>query len=437
MELNKDINNSDVSDSPFDGDDEGSLDINEKGVAIDKADRSLNQFHKWYKDGRLIIDPEWQRNFVWKTKRSSQLIESFLMDIPVPVVYLAKNDNGNYEVIDGLQRLTSVFNFFDNQYPLNGLDVLTEFNGKKYIDLPKEQQYKLEDVTLRSFELSPKTSKDLLFTIFERLNTGGVALNRMEIRNSIYRGSLNNMIRELSSDKNFINCINQSGLKDRMRDREIILRFLAFYEKTYHKCTKGLGRFFNDFYQTYQNADEQKLRDFSIAFKNMSRAAFTIFGDNAFRLRAKKGGWNSRINAAVFQSISVPLLNYNLSQLTRNADSIYEEYLDLITNDHKWIECVTSNTANPQNVNYTFSTWENRLKHVIGGSEKNDNQRCFSKALKLEIFKQHDKCEICGQQIKLVDDAALDHEVHYWRGGKTIPENARLVHRLCNQKRNL
>src|ERR1051326_576791 len=87
-------------------------------VIIEKNDRSLSEFHRWQQKGRLIIDPEWQRQYVWSQKQASRLIESFLIDIPVPVIYLAKNDDGKYEVIDGLQRLTSVFNFFDNENTL-------------------------------------------------------------------------------------------------------------------------------------------------------------------------------------------------------------------------------------------------------------------------------------------------------------------------------
>jgi len=93
------------------GADEGELKVSypREGVIIEKNDRSLSEFHRWYKARRLIIEPEWQRSYVWDWRRASRLIESFLVDIPVPVIYLAKNETGNYEVIDGFQRLTSIF----------------------------------------------------------------------------------------------------------------------------------------------------------------------------------------------------------------------------------------------------------------------------------------------------------------------------------------
>src|SRR5439155_19975286 len=96
------------------GSDEGELKVTypREGVIIEKNDRSLSEFHRWYMQGRLIIEPEWQRSYVWDKRRASKLIESFLVDIPVPVIYLAKNETSKYEVIDGVQRLTSIFDFF-------------------------------------------------------------------------------------------------------------------------------------------------------------------------------------------------------------------------------------------------------------------------------------------------------------------------------------
>src|SRR5439155_24744298 len=138
---------------------EGDLEValGAQGVLIEKNDRSLSEFHRWYKGGRLIVDPEWQRQYVWDRKRASRLIESFLIDIPVPVIYLAKNDEGKYEVIDGLQRLTSVFRFFDSEFVLDHMEVLKECSGKKYRELPERHQKKLQDATLRTFELDPKS----------------------------------------------------------------------------------------------------------------------------------------------------------------------------------------------------------------------------------------------------------------------------------------
>ncbi len=116
----------------LEGGEEGELDSvpSNEQVIIEKNDRSLSEFHRWYGNGRLNIEPEWQRNYVWDNGRASRLIESFLADIPVPVVYLAKTDDNKYEVIDGVQRLTSVFSFFAGKTVLTGLELLPEHYKK-------------------------------------------------------------------------------------------------------------------------------------------------------------------------------------------------------------------------------------------------------------------------------------------------------------------
>jgi hypothetical protein len=169
----------------MDAEDEGDLLVAAQAghpVVVQKSDRSLFELHRWFQRGRLHVEPEWQRAYVWDRKRASRLIESVLIDMPIPVIYLAEMEDGNYEVVDGRQRLTSIFEFFEGKYPLKGLEILTDLNEKSFSQLDSRSQGKLENYTLRTFELAAATPKDMMFLLFERLNTGGVALNDMEIR---------------------------------------------------------------------------------------------------------------------------------------------------------------------------------------------------------------------------------------------------------------
>lgn len=422
----------DVDDEELEGADEGEFEeaLEGEAISLDKNDRSLSEFYRWYNRGRLILDPEWQREYVWDKKRSSRLIESFLIDLPIPVIYLAVNDEGKYEVIDGLQRLTSVFKFFGNVYELSGLEIKQELNGSRFKDLPEDLQAKLEDSTLRTFELSPNTPKDLMFVIFERLNTGGITLNDMEIRNCLYRGALNDLIRELASLDEFQKCINQKNIHKRMKDRTLVLRFLAFYEMKFTKARRGLKVFFNEFCETYKNPSKKILDEFRNEFKKVIRAAHTIFGTSGFRLKGSRS-----INASVFQAVCVSFTEHDLGALTRSSDAIREAYIDLISTDEHWVACVSRSTGDAERISYAFKTWNDRLNLVMKDAEPNDSKRLFSRELKEELYRQNDVCKICEQKISLMDDAALDHDKHYWRGGKTVPENARLVHRYCNATR--
>ena len=176
-------------------------------------------------------------------------------------------------------------------------------------------------------------------------------------------------------------------------------------------------------------------------FKKCMRACCTIFGEKGFRLRKspdKKhpGEWVGRVNASVFQVISTSFAHYDIGSVTRSADSIFEAFLDLISADKEWITAVTAGTGAFQRIEYSFKTWEERLRLILTTETPNDSSRLFSRALKEDFFDRDNTCRICGQKINMINDAALDHHQQYWKGGQTVPENARLVHRLCNLERS-
>ena len=434
-----------LSRDPAEGSDEGDLNldvpIHYSHIQLEKADRSLAEFKRWYDDGDLTLDPEWQRNYVWTRPQASKLIESFLLNIPVPVVYLSVTQDGRYEVIDGLQRLKTAFDFLNNDFKLIGLDVRQDLNGRHYRDLDAQAKRTLRNSTLRSFELSSDTDPNIHFLVFERLNTGGTKLNEMEIRNCIFRGPLNELIKELACNTDFVRCVNQGGLSKRMQDRGYVLRFLAFYERTHLKCTHGLKRFLNEFLETYRAASDKKVGEYRKVFRHCMQMTLTVFGEYGFRLKkdpregSRSREWNTRTNAAIFQCVATSFQEYSRSEVTASADRIYEEYLDMITSDDKWVDYVRRATGERNRLTYVFESWRRRLREVLADAPQLDNSRAFSKDLKNEMFRQCSKCEICDNDIKLIDDAVLDHEQYYWRGGRTIPENARLVHRYCNMSR--
>ena len=429
-----------VLDQEDDG--EGDLQASYDGeLSIEKGDRSLSEFLRWYDDGDLIVDPEWQRNYVWSVRQASKLIESFLLNIPVPVIYLARTADNKFEVIDGLQRLTSAIRFLKNKLRLRHLTILDHLNGKQFRDLDSSDQRKLRNSIMRSFELSKHNSADMHFVVFERLNTGGTRLNEMEIRNCLFRGALNEKVKELARDRDFRQCVNETTLETRMKDRSLVLRFLAFYERTHFKCRKGMKKFLNEFMEVYRNPTEEKLREFEDKFRHCVKASLTVFGRHAFRLKSditgsqrSLGEWSSRSNSAIFQCVATSFADYTMPTITKHSDQIYEEYLDLIHTDKQWVDFVRRATGTFERLDYVFETWQKRLRSLLRDDAPME-PRAFSKKLKEELFSQDATCGLCGNAISLIDDAVVDHDEHYWRGGKTVPENARLAHRYCNLAR--
>lgn len=187
------------------------LDIktDERKIIWQAKDFSIREFASMTTDGELILQPEYQRNFVASASISSRLIESILMDVPIPVIYLAQERDGTFSVIDGQQRLTSFLSFVNGKYPngeefkLTGLTVLTELNRLTFALLSRELQTKIRTTTIHSIIIKKESNEDIKFEIFERLNTGSTKLNEDEIRNTVYRGAYIKLLSELAANPTF------------------------------------------------------------------------------------------------------------------------------------------------------------------------------------------------------------------------------------------
>ena len=191
-------------------------------VYTDGADPEIASLDGKAKRGKLVVQPDFQRHFVWDNKKASRLIESALLSIPIPIIYISEEPDNKEYVIAGQQRLTSFFSFLDGKFPdgadfrLTGLNVFQELNGKKYESLPEKLQDAIQYFKLRTVAFKQDSDPHLKFEIFERLNTGSVQLNDQELRNCIYRGRFNDLLRELSEDPDFTFLL---GLKQPNRNR--------------------------------------------------------------------------------------------------------------------------------------------------------------------------------------------------------------------------
>src|SRR5690349_19786363 len=143
--------------------------------------------------------PNFQRRYVWPKVLACRLIESILLNVPIPPCYLSQNDDFELDVIDGQQRLFSIYRFLDNQFTLSGLEVLTELNTLRFHQLPSKLQRQLKTHTLRCILITNESHAEIKFDVSERLNTNTVPLNAQELRNCVYRGSLNSLLQDVVS----------------------------------------------------------------------------------------------------------------------------------------------------------------------------------------------------------------------------------------------
>jgi len=234
------------------------LDRETRKVDFDSFDISVKELISMSDDGIIDIAPEYQRQFRWPVENQSRLIESVFLGIPVPSLFMAANKDGSWELIDGVQRLNSLIHFTGNEEQrkkfgfksplvLKGMDVLSEYEGASFDDLPQTLKLKFHLRPLKVTTLSDKSDLKVRFDLFERLNTGGIKLTDQEIRACVFRGRFNDFISDLSGDENFNSVVNLPAAKSKDGTKhELVLKFFA-YKNNRNEFDHSVVGFLNDY----------------------------------------------------------------------------------------------------------------------------------------------------------------------------------------------
>lgn len=310
-------------------------------ISVAPSDPSLELLSSQIERGDIIV-PFYQRKFVWKIEQSSRLIESFLMGLPVPQVFLYENDDGELEVIDGQQRLMSVKYFMEGYFGepddkgnrkvfrLKGLSERSEFNGQRFEDLPPKYQRKLRNSTLRAInirQLTPSGSGDSVFHIFERLNTGGTQLKPQEIRNAVYRGEIVNRLWELNGNNDWQNILGLKKPDKNQKDVELVLRLLSLYG-TWTEYEKPMLTHLNKFMKSNRDFTAENVLKFCERFPVVT-SLVNVNIEKPFRPKGV-------INSAVLEAVMITLLenpSIDGERLKVGYDALLktEEFLERIT----------------------------------------------------------------------------------------------------------
>ena len=412
-----------------------------KEINSDQKDEEICSLYRKCQKGRLNTQPDYQRHYVWDNKKASRLIESIFLNIPIPMIYMAES-NDTINVIDGQQRLTAIFNYLDGKFALTGLVAFPQFNKLKYQDLPPEFQNKLDEYSIRTITFKNNTAPNLQFEIFSRLNTGAVALNDQELRNCVYRGPFNDLIKELAKNEKFLKILGLKEQHKRMQDIELVLRFFGFYIKTYLNYKAPMKSFLNETISSQNSViatDKHKIEEYTKIFNQTVNNVYSLLGENCFRRYVKNkndntGSWDSkRFNVSLYDILMWSMSRIDQNMLMRHKDAIREAYIELMVSNDDFVKSIQMSTSDPEFVKRRFRIWEQTLDEIVGDDKV--EPRAFSLELKQKLFDANPTCEICGQRITHIDDAAIDHVEQYWMGGRTTEENARLAHRYCNNAR--
>lgn len=342
-----------------------------KQVDITARKYTISALLERLKHSELELNPDFQRRAnLWDTERKSRLIESVLLRIPLPSFYFREDEAGNFSVVDGLQRLCTIFHFIDyselnkstgaklNPLRLENLQYLKDLENKNFSELDRSFQRRINELEIEANVIRSTTPKPVMFNVFARLNQGGLPLSAQEIRNAIYSGEWRNHIRNLSESDEFLNATERRIPIDRQQDMEMVLRFIALWavkSPFKREANQILDKFLND-------TVEKKLSSWNTEIWNSAKQAFfrgltaskEVFGKHAFR---KSYGNQPRtpVNKGVFESQMVTLSNLtspDLELLIERRDQVCEKFGDLLKNsDSRLTKALRSGTGHAESSN--------------------------------------------------------------------------------------
>ncbi|HEV2482986.1 MAG TPA: DUF262 domain-containing protein [Puia sp.] len=348
------------------------LNKKQRELITSTVDYNLESLSQLIVKKTIDLAPKYQRRFRWDAERKSKLIESFLMNVPVPPIFLNEDDFGKYSVIDGKQRLSAINEFLIGTHKLTGLEVFKDLNGTTFFDLPIEFQNSLKiRANVRAIIILRQSDKDIKYEVFQRLNTGGVRLNSQEIRNSAFPGNLNDKIIELSENKQFhkmlgIKSKGTSKIYQEMKDAEMILRFFSLKE-IWKDYAGGLKKILDSYMDDNQLMNVKDVNVLEKEFKDTLEKVEIIFGsDGAFRRwLPQKGKWKQQISIPLFDAQMLTCYKKNKSKLLEGKSQILSGFKKLFTGDNDFVQSIESSTGTPNRFLYRCKTMDQLIRKYI------------------------------------------------------------------------
>ncbi len=344
----------------------------QESLVVQQSDFSLKTISEMVENGAIDIAPHYQRRDRWHLSKQSSLIESFILNVPVPPVYLSEDDYGTYSVIDGKQRITSIKNFLNNEFKLKDLQKFPELNGLYFSELPQKIKNALSvRPYLRIVTLLRQSDPSLKFEVFLRLNTGGEHLKPQEIRNVAYHGSLNNLLFELSENEILrrrlkITDSNSNAFRN-MEDLEHILRFFTLYEN-WQQIGNVLSVEMDKYMADNQKANDQKILALRNLFNETISACEALWRDKVFN-KPIAGGWREQLISPLYDAEMVAvalLLNENkINRIRGKHEDVVLGTRNLFENDLIFNKAVSQATNNPSNIQIRIGKMYDLLNDLV------------------------------------------------------------------------
>ena len=355
-------------------------------VRVTRAQYSTLHIKRLVEDRKeLIIDPDFQRGNVWAKKQGAELVESILMGIPIPVMYLFEMRDGSKQVVDGRQRIAAILDFLNDKLILRDLRILPEYNNFKFSDLDAKMQGIFEDSQMYFYIIQPPTPERVKYDIFDRVNRGGTRLTNQEMRNALYRGKSTRLITELSKSEEFLRATGHGISSKRQKDNYVVLRSISFYllYKKSEIVLKQNGESIeyksdiDDFLAKMmifinEKASDELIADCRAMFLRAMNNSYDIMGEDAYRFAAyedENGKSRKRpINMPLFEMLVFIFSDDCVTTskfVTRNAINKFKESYD-------YQKMLMSNVDSSTNVTERFTTALKLIKQIKDDTSNNN-----------------------------------------------------------------
>ena len=330
---------------------------------IRNENRTVYDVLRRIKQGNYIMDPEFQRDFIWSEDKQSKLIESVLMRIPLPVFYLAEDAQGRMVVVDGLQRLSTFKRFVDGELRLS-LPGQDELHKKRFDDLSPKLKNRVEDCNLIFYITDSKVPERARLDIFERVN-GGDPLTRQQMRNCLYMGEATRFLKTESRTEIFSRATGGSLNIKTMRDREFVNRFCAFQLLDLDEYKGNMDDFLAQVLTKMNALEPEALEQLSKKFRRCLANNYKVFDRHAFRKHSEGQEKRGVLNASLWDVMSTGLSHYPEKVVEAQANALRNAFYPLM-DDEEFVSSITYGPSGTRKVRHRFHIAGEMFKEVFG-----------------------------------------------------------------------
>ena len=324
--------------------------------------RTTYEVAKGIDQGGYVLNPEFQRDFVWPEDKQSKLIESVVMRLPLPAFYLAEDDQGRMVVVDGLQRLSTLVRFIADELPLH-LPDRRQLEGRRFSDLPTKLKNRVEDCQLILHIIDSKVPDRARLDIFERVNSG-MPLSRQQMRNCLFMGKATEFLREETKTDIFQKATGRSLRSGNMRDREFVNRFCAFRILGPDEYRGDMDEFLAASLRRMNGMKPDGLDRLSHGLRRGLSNSLLIFGEHSFR-KSMKGARRSPLNASLWDVMSTGLSRYEPDHVDKNASRVRRS-LRLLVEDEDFNASISHGPNDIKKVRHRFEATRAMFERVLG-----------------------------------------------------------------------